>query len=254
MSSSGSSNAWRSTPSAEQATSPFIVLKFGGTSVSSVENWRRIAGIVKLRLSEGGGQRKIMIVHSALSGATDKLLQSLDEAMERRPSSRGATASGIGPHDNMHATGAHRATLDSIMCQHHDLADALGIPFSDAQLLLDPYRTELSRILEGASLIAEVSPRTRARVVAMGELMATSLGAVFLQSALGSSRVKWLEAREILRSVPPERNVVGAAESQFLTAVCDPKPRPALMKSLSQCEQEVFISQGFIAAVRLHPG
>lgn len=248
MSSSGSSNTWRTKSAADAPTCPFIVLKFGGTSVSSVENWRRIAGIVRLRLSEASG-RKIVIVHSALKGVTDKLLLSLEQALERRPSSRGATASGVGPHDNMRATGTHRVTLDSIMSQHQDLADALGIPFSDAQLLLEPYRTELSRILEGVSLIGEASPRTKARVVAMGELMSTSLGGVFLQSVLGISRVKWLEAREILRSVPPARNVAGAAELSFLSAVCDPKPQPALSKRFSESEQQVFISQGFIAAV-----
>jgi aspartokinase/homoserine dehydrogenase 1 len=45
-----------------------IVLKFGGTSVGSVENVKRIAEILKSQ------HEKIIVVVSALGGVTDKLL------------------------------------------------------------------------------------------------------------------------------------------------------------------------------------
>ena len=227
-------------------TKPMLVLKFGGTSVSSVENWQRISDILKKRLSEFDDSVKIVVVHSALSGVTDKLQKCLAQTMERRPSSRGATASGIGPHDNVRPAGTHRQTLNEIMVQHQELADALGIAYTDAQALLDPYRTELGRILEGASMISEVSPRTQARVVAMGELMSTSLGAVYLQKVLGREQVVWLEARELLRSSTPPRGSPAAAE--FLSAVCSADPDRQLQVKLSDATQRVFITQGFIAA------
>ena len=46
------------------------VLKFGGTSVSSLANWRNIAATVRQRSGDGS---PILIVHSALSGVTDLL-------------------------------------------------------------------------------------------------------------------------------------------------------------------------------------
>lgn len=54
--------------------SHWVVLKFGGTSVSSVSNWRNVAGVVRARLAEG---LRPVLVHSALSGITDRLEQLL---------------------------------------------------------------------------------------------------------------------------------------------------------------------------------
>ena len=50
--------------------SPWVVLKFGGTSVSSVANWKNIAAVLRDRLAEG---LRPVVVHSALSGITDRL-------------------------------------------------------------------------------------------------------------------------------------------------------------------------------------
>ena len=58
--------------------SPWIVLKFGGTSVSSVSNWKNVATVVRARLGEG---LRPVVVHSALSGITDRLEQLLDKAL-----------------------------------------------------------------------------------------------------------------------------------------------------------------------------
>ena len=50
--------------------SSWVVLKFGGTSVSSVSNWKNIAAVIRDRLAEG---LHPVVVHSALSGITDRL-------------------------------------------------------------------------------------------------------------------------------------------------------------------------------------
>ncbi|MDE3246957.1 MAG: bifunctional aspartate kinase/homoserine dehydrogenase I, partial [Acidobacteriota bacterium] len=48
------------------------VLKFGGTSVGSAEALRRVAAIVATELPHGG-----LVVVSALSGTTDRILEAL---------------------------------------------------------------------------------------------------------------------------------------------------------------------------------
>src|ERR1700733_9743530 len=58
-----------------RSASSWVVLKFGGTSVSSLENWRNIASIVRARHAAGA---RVLIVHSALSGVTDALEELLD--------------------------------------------------------------------------------------------------------------------------------------------------------------------------------
>lgn len=52
-----------------------MVLKFGGSSVSSLEKWQVIVEIVKQRLSEGF---KVLLVHSAAQGLTDSLAQKIN--------------------------------------------------------------------------------------------------------------------------------------------------------------------------------
>ena len=44
-----------------------MVLKFGGTSVSSVPNWHNIAAVLRQRKDEG---LRPVVVHSAISGIT----------------------------------------------------------------------------------------------------------------------------------------------------------------------------------------
>ncbi|MBV8973861.1 MAG: hypothetical protein JOY74_01960, partial [Sinobacteraceae bacterium] len=50
--------------------SAWVVLKFGGTSVSSLTNWTNIARVAAERCSGGA---RVLIVHSALAGITDRL-------------------------------------------------------------------------------------------------------------------------------------------------------------------------------------
>src|SRR6185369_715948 len=58
--------------------SPWVVLKFGGTSVSSVANWKNVADVLRDRLAAG---LRPVVVHSALSGITDRLEQLLSLAL-----------------------------------------------------------------------------------------------------------------------------------------------------------------------------
>jgi diaminopimelate decarboxylase/aspartate kinase len=59
-------------------SAPWVVLKFGGTSVSSVSNWHNIAQVLRDRIAEG---LRPVVVHSALSGITDRLESLLTAAV-----------------------------------------------------------------------------------------------------------------------------------------------------------------------------
>jgi diaminopimelate decarboxylase/aspartate kinase len=63
-----------------RTASAWIVLKFGGTSVSSLINWRNIARIATQRAVGGA---RVLIVHSAVTGITDRLERLLDSALIR---------------------------------------------------------------------------------------------------------------------------------------------------------------------------
>ncbi len=52
----------------------WVVLKFGGTSVSSLEKWQVIVAVVSARINQG---HQVLLVHSAASGLTNLLTQKI---------------------------------------------------------------------------------------------------------------------------------------------------------------------------------
>ncbi len=136
-----------------RAAADWIVLKFGGTSVSTLANWRNIASVVQARRATGA---RVLIVHSALVGVTDRLEKLLAAAL----------------------VGAHEPVMIALEERHRALAAELGLAVSAP---LAQYFSDLRQPASGIALTGEISDRTRARVMACGELMATELGARFLE-------------------------------------------------------------------------
>ncbi len=194
--------------------SSWIVLKFGGTSVSSLANWANIAAVAAARRTAGA---RVLIVHSAVSGITDRLEKLLN--------------AGTAP--------AQETELRAIEDRHRELAAELGVPLAEE---VEGLFGELREIAAGVALVREVSDRTRARVMASGELMATRIGAHFLRSR--GLEVAWVDARSMLRA---EGRPGASARASVLSAVCDFAPDTALEERLEGLAP-VLITQGFIAS------
>jgi diaminopimelate decarboxylase/aspartate kinase len=196
-----------------RALSPWVVLKFGGTSVSSLTNWQNIAKVVKARVAGGA---RVLVVHSAVSGITDKLEKLLDAAFQQK----------------------HDEAMAAIESRHRQLAAELGVAVGPE---IERHFTELKQIAAGVALVGEVSDKTRARVLSTGELMATELGARYL--ATQGIDVKWADARTMLKA-----EARGAsAKASMLSATCNFAPDPALQDRLASLAP-VVITQGFIAS------
>ena len=193
---------------------PWVVCKFGGSSVSTRARWDTIAEVVRDHRAEG---RHPFLVCSALQGISDQLEVLLREAEHGDPA----------------------PTLGAIRDRHHTLARDLGID-PDAALADGLERlTALTHEIGGEA----PSPRRRAAVMATGELLSTRLGVAYL-SAQGLP-VEWLDAREFLRAqddphVPPRR--------QYLAATCASHPDPVLRSHLGDAPDTVYLTQGFIAS------
>ena len=195
------------------AQSPWVVMKFGGSSVSTAENWATIAELTKRRLDEG---LKPVIVHSALQGVSNALDDVLNAAVSGDPTDQ----------------------LAAIRAQHRELASALGL---DGAALLDDTLHELDQLVAGVRLVREVSVRVRVRIMALGELMSTRLGAEFLTRA--GVPVQWVDARDLLVSRSKTgRNPV----NEQLSATCDFGPDEAMQSALAG-HGKVILTQGFIA-------
>lgn len=200
----------------------WVVLKFGGTSVASLECWQAIRVVVEKRINAG---LRPVVVCSALSGISDMLERLIEKAV----------------------SGSHQKTLDIINDKHRELADQLGVDFGVA----DCYLEELVDLANGISLTGEATPRVRAQVLALGELILTSLGAEFLNNK-GPS-VEWRDARELLIA----KDAAGSPpEKKFLAALCEferdedldfrlPSKPPAGRRGNDN--NQAILTQGFIA-------
>jgi len=199
-------------PAPLAADAPWIVMKFGGTSVATLPRWQNIR---ELAASRRAGGARVLVVVSALTGITDALKQLCAEG----------------------DAGKRKAAADAIAQRHHDLLGhmQLGMPAT-----LGARLDELARLAaEGPSRLGELA--WQALVQAQGELMSSALGAAYL-SASGLP-TQWVDARDCLAAMAlPNQN----ERTRLLSAMVEARPDPALGARLAG-QGEVFITQGFIA-------
>ncbi|MCI0473310.1 MAG: hypothetical protein L0Y76_06995 [Ignavibacteria bacterium] len=114
-----------------------IVMKFGGTSVQDAESIDRVCNIVKSRIS-----KKPVVVLSAISKATDTLIQSAELAAE----------------------GKLREAKDKISKlkdRHIKISAELvagETALSELKENLSEYFSDINDLLKGISLLSELSP------------------------------------------------------------------------------------------------
>ena len=122
------------------------VLKFGGTSVGSIDSILKVKQIVESQ------KEPVIVVVSALGGVTDQLIKVSNMAV-------------AGGDDYL-------TLLGDLICRHETMIKAV-IPTSEAQnriwkqvkSLLD----ELANILRGVSLLQDLSPKTTDIILSYGE-------------------------------------------------------------------------------------
>ena len=195
------------------AESRWVAMKFGGKSVSTAENWRNIAGLLRDRIAEGVTP---MVCHSALVGVSNALIELLELAV---------------------AKGATDEALARIVDQHRALAADLRV---DAAPAVEVF-AEVRNLVDDAKRRGEVSPQVHARVLASGELAATKLGAEYLRAQ--GLPACWLDARELLVCTT---NPDHTERTSYLSARCPFDPDPELEARLAALDG-FALTQGFIA-------
>jgi len=191
----------------------WLVLKFGGTSVSSAKKWVTIGDLIRERVTAGF---RPVIVHSALADVSNLIELALAAAV----------------------SGRYEAQLQDVDRIHFDLAGELGL---DGETLLAEYTGEMQQLLAGIRLVREISPRVHVKVMALGELMATRLGEAYLRNQ--GLAVDWIDARDVLQSIDiPHEN----ERSRYLAASCSFEPDAALQAQFAD-RDSVILTQGFIA-------
>jgi len=197
------------------AVNPFIVIKFGGTSVANLSCWQNISSITTDHLNH---QRRPLLVCSAPSKVSNLLEAALEAALQNE----------------------HEAVIEEIADIYKQLARDLKLNFDTH---LASYFHELMQRLTGISLLNEASPRVKATVMAFGEIMLTKLATAYLnQSGISAT---WLDARKCLISnTPPTLHTARA----HLSTDCDFEYDESLVNTLQQQDGDVLVTQGFIAS------
>ncbi|RDX36430.1 bifunctional aspartate kinase/diaminopimelate decarboxylase [Kangiella sp. HD9-110m-PIT-SAG07] len=184
------------------------LLKFGGTSVSTRQNWDTIASIIKRKRAKG---KKTFVVHSAVSTVSNRLEALIELAQ-------------LGEYEN---------AFNELVGIHQALLAEMELPVN----LLDERYSYLKRLIDGIHLLGEVSDRVRALVMSQGELWSTTIGQTYL-SKIFDEPVQWLDAREYLFA-HETRNM------DYLCASCHFERDDSLLEAIE--DTSVVITQGFIA-------
>ncbi|HWK08416.1 MAG TPA: aspartate kinase, partial [Vicinamibacterales bacterium] len=205
-----------------------VVMKFGGTSVADQAAIERLITIVRAQRQadarrEDGDARGPIVVVSALSGVTDRLLGI-------------ATEAGAGDIEGA------RNNLRHLLTRHLDLARAVSAEQAraDAMAFIRREFDELERIVAALGVLREVSPRWLDTVAATGEILSSRLVAAALTSH-GLDAV-WVDARLA---------VVTDAE-HTRAAPLFPETTAALMRHVDAplAAGHVPVLGGFVAATR----
>ena len=147
------------------------VMKFGGTSVGSVNSILSVKKIV-----ESAGEPVIVVV-SALGGITDQLIST----------------------SRMAATGdaAYEGAYREIVRRHEEMVKGV-IPAGETQTLLhyqvNELLDELKDIFQGIYLIKDLSPKTSDTIVSYGERLSSLIASRLIQGAV------WFDSRTFIKT------------------------------------------------------
>lgn len=191
---------------------PWVVLKFGGTSVSQRHRWDTIGRLAKQRADDGDA--RVLVVVSALSGVTNELTAIADGAADAA------------------------ARVDALVARHRDFVQGLDL---DADAALGERLAALRGLLTDERA-ATRSLDWQADVLAQGELLSSTLGAAYLRAQ--GLDFGWADARDWLDAIElPNQSEWG----KRLSVSCRREADDDWRARFATQPTRLLITQGFIA-------
>lgn len=157
----------------ETNTSEMKVLKFGGTSVGSVESILSLKDIVE----NESGKQPIVVVVSALGGITDKLLATAQLALN--------------------GNDGYVNEFDAMVARHHQMIGTIITDEDKRTSLLgtiDSLFDQLKSIYYGVYLIHDLSEKTQDAIVSYGERLSSNIVAALINGA------KLFDSRDFIKT------------------------------------------------------
>ena len=146
-------------------------MKFGGTSVGSVNSMLNVKKIVE------SVDDKVIVVVSALGGITDKLIKTSRMASE--------------------GDSGYEKEMKEIVNRHIEMVYTVILAGQKRELLLDCVNellNELKDIFQGIYLIRDLSPKTSATIVSYGERLSSIIVATLINGA------QWFDSRQFIKT------------------------------------------------------
>lgn len=146
-------------------------MKFGGTSVGSVNSMLNVKKIVE------SVDDKVIVVVSALGGITDKLIKTSRMASE--------------------GDSGYEKEMKEIVNRHIEMVYTVIPAGQKRELLLDCVNellNELKDIFQGIYLIRDLSPKTSATIVSYGERLSSIIVAALINGA------QWFDSRQFIKT------------------------------------------------------
>ncbi len=194
-----------------------IVIKFGGTSVQDAASIRSVIAIVQSKLA-----KRPVVVVSAVAGATNQLLECARFAVS------GDKEKAIN-------------ILNALRNRHLEIAEDLVKDCGELDHInktIDDIITRLANLVEGVSLIGELTDRSLDTFAAQGELLSSNILAPAMREA-GLPAV-WFDIRKVMIT---DRQFGSAAPNiPELTKRCDASMKPVLNG------EPFMVTQGFIGS------
>ena len=184
------------------------VLKFGGTSVGSVNSMLSVKKIVEAI------DEKVIVVVSALGGITDKLINT----------SKMATA----------GDSAYEKEMKEIVNRHIEMVYTVIPAGKQREILLDQVNellSELKDISQGIYLIRDLSPKTSATIVSYGERLSSIIVTALIKDA------QWFDSRTFIKT-----------EKKHNKHILDSELTTQLVKEAFKELPQVSLVPGFISS------
>ncbi|MCF0202543.1 MAG: bifunctional aspartate kinase/homoserine dehydrogenase I [Bacteroidaceae bacterium] len=190
------------------------VLKFGGTSVGSVQSVQSLRRIVEKEAKQSG--QPVIVVVSALGGVTDQLLHLSELALKGEES--------------------YKQEFEQMVNRHHQMIDTLVTRAKQREELfnkVDQLFEQLKSILFGVYLIHDLSGKTQDAIVAYGERVSSQIMAAVIKGA------QWMDSRSFIRT---ERKVGRGGKHTLVT-----EETKRLIKEAFADMPKITVCGGFIS-------
>ena len=192
------------------------VLKFGGSSVGSLEAINQMAAIVITSLQK----EKTIVVVSAMSGVTDELITLAQTAAQGNE--------------------AYKTIIQNIEQKHLDAVHAL-VPNKEQSSTLSLVKqliNELESHSEALFMLKEVSMRMQDKIISYGELLSSKIISAIFESK--GIKQQWVNSSELIKT-----------NSNYFNAVVD---KPLTYKNIAnyfaapENAFDLYIAPGFVAS------